>query len=294
MALSFTRHQGLPHPQWEHFAPDAAEAGCATAEKTSWRPFAEEWLVTLAKAISEEAMVFAAPRVLLLGAPADEPLIGFAERTISHLDHVLEGVGAFEPGAPCAIIVFNDHERYYDYVDYFHREDGAYGASAGMFIDGGYPHIAVGPGEPWLRKAVIAHELTHNALHHLAIPRWLNEGMAQLVEEQLAGAARGQLDREMIERHDAYWREHGLETFWSGEAFGANDERQELAYHLALALTRSIISHERKSAADFVRTAHRYDCGECAARHFLGKSLSNYVSAILGPGAWTPSTGHEC
>lgn len=138
-------------------------------------------------------------------------------KTLVNIDRLLDGIGTVERRGPHVIIVFDNRGRYYDYVDYFHTEDREYGGSAGMFFRHGYPHIVVGPGEPWSRRSTIAHELTHDYLSGRELPLWLDEGLAQ-----------------QQQRHKARSSVSGLRPFWSGEAFSMPDESQELAYQLAL------------------------------------------------------------
>ena len=280
--LAFERHYGLPHPCWESFAKRLDKLD-AEAQQVAWRAAVETWLTELARALSVDAMVYASERVLLLGSAAAEPLTTFAEKTLVYVDRLLDGIGSVERSSPHVIIVFDSIERYYDYVDYYHTESGEYGASAGMFVNHGYPQTVVGPGEPSDRRATIAHELTHDYLSNLELPRWIEEGLAQLVEQYAAGYQSAGLNREQQQRHRDHWSSAGLEPFWTGEAFGMPDESQELAYQLALTLIRSIISDAAEKTAEFVRQAHYSDAGEAAAQQVFGHSLVDYVGAFTGP-----------
>ncbi len=288
LLLSFEIHNGLPHARWAKVSKRVATIADANAQEAAWRSAAETWLTNLAEALSKSVIVFVSKRVLLLGSPEAEPLTSFAERTILHVDRLLDGIGSVERRGPHVIVAFDNIRRFYDYVDYFHTESGEYGGAAGMFVDRGYPHIVVGPGELWSRRSTIAHELTHDYLSSHELPLWLEEGLAQLIEHHAVSTSSFVLDREQQQRHQALWSVSGLSPFWSGEAFSMADESQELAYQLALVLVRSIISDAEKQVAEFVRQAHYSDAGDGAAQQVLGHSLADYVGAFLGPGKWTP------
>jgi hypothetical protein len=189
--------------------------------------------------------------------------------TLDHIDRLLDRVGALDRGGPHVIVVLDSDERHYDYIDCFRAEDGAYGSSAGTCVTRGYVHIVVGPGDASSRRSTIAHELTHVYLTGHDLPLWLEEGLAQLVQEHAAGE-RFHLTREDQREHREHWSASGLEPFWCGDAFSMPDESQRLAYQLAHVLVRSIISDRGRRAAEFVREARFGDAGEGAARHVLG------------------------
>ncbi len=280
---SFEIHYGLPHPCWKRFTPRVESLADPGAQENSWRLAAEAWLTKLARALSDDTTVFASERVLLVGSPAAESLTMFAEKTILYIDRLLKGIGSTERRGPHVIIVFEKTERFFDYVDYYHREDGAYSGSTAMFLSNtGYPHIVVGSGQTF-RRSSIAHELTHDYLASRELPLWIEEGLAQLVEQHAVGTQRSFLNREQKQRHYDQWSRSGLDLFWSGEAFSMPDEISELAYELALTFVRNIISDAGDKAAEFVRQANYADAGETAAQQVLGCSIGDFVEDFLGP-----------
>ncbi len=285
--LAFNTRHGLPHPQWAKLKEQVLTIDDVNTQRDAWRSAAEAWLTKLAEAISEDTVVFASSRVLLVGSSDAKPLITFAEKTIDQIDRLLSGVGSIDRCGPHVIIVFDSPERYYDYIDYFHTENRDYGGSGGMFIDSDYTHIVIGPGSQF-QRSTIAHELTHDYLAKRDLPRWLEEGLAQLIESHAASIILFAIDRELQQRQQTHWSAASLETFWSGEAFSAPGESQELAYKLAFVLIQNIITDAGELTAAFVREAHCSDAGEAAALTVLGHSLADYVSAFLGPGDWVP------
>jgi hypothetical protein len=286
-SLSFDLHNGLPQPQWATFRAvidnlDEAEQAAA------WQRAAEHWLTELASALSTQAFVFATDNLLLLANRECEPLVAFTANVLSHLDHLLEGIGGSCRSRPHVVVVFSDLERFYDYIDYFYSEEGDYGGAAGMFLGREYPHVVSAPGAQWSVHSTIAHELTHDYLHMLELPLWLEEGLTQTIEERLAGSVCAVVNREMQREHVQYWSEQTLNAFWSGSGFHAADDEQRLSYELALILLRSILLQDRKQAAQFVRRAHWSDAGEAAAQETLGTSLAEFASSFLGDGDWAP------
>ena len=97
--LSFEIHNGLPHAQWAPLSEQLAEAVDSNAVKAAWRSAAETWLTELARAVADDVDVFMSKRVLLLGSPEAEALASFAERTLRHVDRLLDGLGSTERGA---------------------------------------------------------------------------------------------------------------------------------------------------------------------------------------------------
>ena len=41
--------------------------------------------------------------------------------------------------------------------------------------------------ELWILEDTLGHELTHVSLHHLSMPQWLEEGLAQMFEHNMTG-----------------------------------------------------------------------------------------------------------
>ena len=82
--------------------------------------------------------------------------------------------------------------------------------------------------------------MTHSCVNHLPLPLWLNEGLAHSIEGRFAPMpqdAREVLDR--LAKQPAFWTEHAIQEFWSGHAFQRPDKRQEMAYQLALSMTKA-------------------------------------------------------
>ena len=153
-----------------------------------------------------------------------------------------------------------------------------------MYINEGYGHFVFPSQDIDYAEPIAVHELTHACLVHLPIPLWLNEGMAVLMEDVLAGNSLF-LDKEIVERHQKYWNEETIQGFWSGESFMAIDEGQELSYNLAHIVSRNI-SQDFTAFIKFCNCSNYEDAGELAAQECLGLSLTQAVGSFLGEGNW--------
>ena len=135
---------------------------------------------------------------------------------------------------------------------------------------------------------MLTHELAHNALFTLPVPRWLNEGVAKIFESQISGS-RGtgfDVDMDMADRHHAYWTPENIQTFWSGQSFLSPDST-ELSYSLANILI-NLIAEEKGDFKNFLQNAHYSDSGEAAFSKVYRKNLGQIAGIFLGDGEWNP------
>ncbi|MEM9294533.1 MAG: hypothetical protein AAGA57_01920 [Planctomycetota bacterium] len=236
------------------------------------------------------------PGVRALGTLPGRELVAVAKLATSSIGRLQRMLGerAFELAPWGAVVVaFADRDHYYRYVSAF-TGDGEQGASAGMMIGGVYPHIALwGRGETWQAYATVAHEMLHLAMFGVPLPRWLEEGLAQLFESDMEahyyehGASR--LDD--IRGCQAYWRERGLEAFWAGYAFYESGDGQKYSYLLGELLVRGLIARygrrkwfRRKEPTAFERfvwACDEDDDGARAAREELGQTLEEIAAGFL-------------
>ncbi len=183
------------------------------------------------------------------------------------------------------LLVFGDHDDYVAYVSYFYP-DGHFAASGGMFLGGGYAHIALPYVNAWSAGSTIIHELTHNLVCHLRLPRWLNEGLAVYME-QLMSRQPFLLDRDIVDRHREFWNEKNIQTFWAGNSFYVPGDSNELSYSLAHILVR-LIAEKPEPFMLFVQNANWRDAGQEAAMAILGRDINAIAAIFLGPGDWRP------
>jgi hypothetical protein len=183
------------------------------------------------------------------------------------------------------LLFFSDPDDYYTCISFFHKE-GSHIQSSGIFIRGGYAHIAV----PFIAiqnaSRTLVHELAHNLLCHLPIPRWLNEGIACVIQTQMSGR-QFILSREMASRHAGHWNETNIQTFWSGKSYHVPGDDSELSYSLGEILVR-LVSDNGANFTDFIVHADWRDAGQDAALNVLSKDLGEVLGGFLGPGNWRP------
>lgn len=256
---------------------------------SKWSTECSKWLNSIAQEYGEDYRVVETDNFSILSNETDrytKLFSEFLERTLKRILHTLNGIALDEGYGKHVAMIFHDIDKYYEYVSLFLPDEGEFGLSSGMYINEGYGHFVFPSQDIGFAEPISVHELTHACLAHLPIPLWLNEGLAVLMEEALAGNQLI-LDREIVSRHQNYWNDETIEMFWSGESFFAIDEGQELSYNLAHVLVRNI-SQEYSSFKSFCTNANFEDAGEEAAQKHLGYSLEQIVGTFLGEGNWVP------
>jgi len=296
-----TREEGLPRPQWDLIGP-WIEAHCAPdARRDAWTAVERQWLAELGPALGGGYEVIESDNFLALAAGADEigsRLVQFGERCRAAMLSALGGVADFEGLGKQLVVALRTRDHYYRYIAP-HYPDGEHGGSVGVHIREGYPHVALHGKQLWALENTLAHELTHVALHHLSMPQWLEEGLAQMFEHDMTGRQLLEVDAEMAGRHKRYWGKHGLDELWRGDGFSRPGKVQELSYQLAEVLVRLLVEEGRprwfgwvrgpqRRLFAFLRGASASDCGEAACRDHLGLGLSDLAARFLGPGDWSP------
>ena len=212
---------------------------------------------------------------------------------------ILGGVVDFNGLGKQLVVALRNRDDYYRYVSLY-SPGGEQGESAGMHIREDYPHVALQCSQLADAGNTLAHELTHVALHHLNMPQWLEEGLAQMFEHDMTGRSLLQLDSKMARQHKRYWGKHGLDDFWRGDGFSQLGKIQGLSYQLAEILVRLLVEESRPRWFGWVRAPqHRFfgflrqasisDCGEAACTTHLRFGLSDLAARFLGPGSWSPS-----
>ena len=161
-----------------------------------------------------------------------------------------------------------------------------------MHFRNAYGHVALVKLQNSDVFQTVAHELTHSALSHLDLPQWLEEGLTQLFEHDL-GNKPFALDPKEVREQKAYWRQEGLEQFWTGAGFSSPGDVQKYSYQLAEILLRLLLVEYQPrwfgfdrapvlKLMNFLRNAQRDDYGEAAAREYLGLSLDEIAERSLG------------
>ncbi len=277
----------------------AAEAWLRTIADASARSAARvdlhrAWLAHLRDSLGGAQWLHESDAALVLSS-LEPAVVGALSRYVAGARKRIAGtLGAlvgFPAGLKSVVIVLDDEDAYYRYVSTYHSGEGEFALSSGMFIAGGCPHFVVRRADLSSIEPIIAHELTHSALSHLRLPRWLDEGLAVDTEHRIAGAHRGlHTPRQLHAKHVEFWNDETIQQFWSGESFFRSDDGNMLSYDLARIMVAQM-GRDWPSFERFAAHAARADAGASAAREHMELDLGAYVSLMCDrepDEAWRP------
>ena len=287
---------GLPRPAWDRIEEWIALHVPESSHRDAWENVGRFWLADLGDAFGGGYRLLESAHFQVLAPSGDGDgtrLLADAERSRGALLAGFHGVSHFDLPGKQIVLLFATPDDYYRYILEFYPE-GKFGGSAGIHIREGYPHVALSGGLGWALDICLAHELTHVSLLHLAMPQWLEEGLAQMVEYDIASRAPLLVTSELAERQKRYWRARGLSEFWEGDGFSKRGQVQELSCQLAEILVRLLfdefrprwfgwVQEPRDRLLRFLKTAEQSDAGEAACREQLGLGLADLACRFLGP-----------
>ncbi len=272
---------------WEITARHLRASDVEETDKV-YTDLAKQWLQSIAEAWGAGFRLYESDNILVLSARGGRlasNLAQLAERTIGAMTAKLAELAAKPGHGKFVCIVTDSLDRYYSYLERFYTS-GEFGASAGVFLRGGYSHFVLNYAEPCDQEYTLVHELTHAVLQERDLPPWLEEGITQLMEESILGGSNFLMNREEAQRHREHWMRKRLQTFWHGTSFTrANDPL--LSYSLAQMLVRNMLSRGRTKFVEFATQAKALDCGDEASRSVYGISLCEWAAQFLGPGDWS-------
>lgn len=266
------------------------------------RGIAAAWLDAMAEALPTASRRWRSTRVEGIG-PRDGSASERVEKTAERSLHVIgkamkevRGDPAANPIPAIAVVTLATVESYYDFISHFYDDEGAYATSGGLYVnqsDAAFPLLVVNAQTTHELEATIAHELTHHALKPdrrnratcQGLPIWAEEGLTQMMEEHVTRASHFAFSREMLERHRELWEEIGFDGFAEGATFQSPiGEEQELSYHLAEALTRSLLTKRPQDFWRFARACRNEGVAPEEAEHqYLGDSVQNLAEELLHP-----------
>lgn len=290
---------GLPLLDWQALQAWAASGHGPEHRREAMALGKRAWLLHLRDALgpgfhlheTQQAWVLSSLEPVVAAATA-----AYVASTRRRIRKVLAGVALAEESSAesdrSILLVMDDEESYYAYVSGYYPEQGEFAFSGGMFIDAGCPHFLAKRADLTAIEPVIAHEMTHSALSHLGLPRWLDEGLAVNTERRLAGAAPSlHTPQELRRKHLLFWGQAEIQAFWSGESFFRIDDGNLLSYDLARILVEQL-ARNWDAFARFVSTARSEDGGAEAAREIFDADLGALACALLErePDArWSPA-----
>jgi hypothetical protein len=177
-------------------------------------------------------------------------------------------------GGKLAIIHLDGPERYYDFVARYYPAKVDFAPSSGMFSTKGCWHIILSG--PRIEISTVIHELTHAILSDLELPRWLNEGVAQIMEGPGEFQHFDQHKLREFRKDMALWVQYGLGEFWQGKTF-RTPQLQRASYRLSRILVQHLIEDCGPQFREFLINASRSDHGHSEAEKLLGIDLELYA-----------------
>jgi hypothetical protein len=284
---ALVEEEHFPRPQWKVIHAWVKQHVAEADLPIAWQEVSSGWVAALKRHLNGDYAVYHSPNFVLLTSrsrDAARSILRICEVAVQLLVNWLGPIAEKRGHGKHVILDFDSIENYYDYVSYFYREDSGVRASGGVFLRGGYHHIAMPPSKSM--QDTLIHELTHNRLAHLPLPPWLNEGIAITMERKIGGKKHGQIDREQFRKHHDYWTKETIPKFWSGESFDDDDgEVVGLSYGLADIFT-DLLVQEFPNFMEFVAEANHQDAGQSAAVKCFDITLNDLASTFLGPGEW--------
>ena len=294
VAAHLQHPHGVPVLDWAALDAWAATLGQGDAANGAREQGRRAWLLHLRDTLGPGAWLHETEHAMLLSTL--EPRVAsattdFMERTRRRVSTVLQQAARFPDGEKSILIVFDTPEDYYHYVSIYYPSEGEFAFSGGMYIHFGCPHFVVVQADLTSIEPAIAHEMTHSALAHLQLPRWLDEGIAVNTEIRLTGARRLlHTPHELHAMHQAFWNDERIQEFWSGRSYDRTDHGNLLSYELGRIIVEQLARDWDRFMA-FAMHARRDDAGAGAARQALGTDLGQFPRALLAldpEGDWNP------
>jgi hypothetical protein len=307
---------GFCYPNWEIVSKAIENSPLDKNGKSQlWEEVSKKWLNKIKDQLQGNYQLLESENFYILTEPNGEfekTLPKTCEIFRAKILSTLSGIAKDEGFGKNVVIVFSNDNDYYNYISPLHS-DGEYPDSAGICIYSGYSHIVLKPPmkHQWLAsgtyesgqflkdkvhtlhyKIVIIHELTHNFLLHLPLPKWLDEALSLKTEELILGIKLFHIDKELLNRHLNYWNSKTIQGFWEGSIWNDPDEGSELSYNLAQILLNKIeqdLKASRPEIEEFINSATFDDSGESAFKKVFEHSLGDLVADFLGDKhCWEP------
>jgi hypothetical protein len=286
--------EGFSRVEWDRVAKLVNTTVPTEEIGATWDAVALQWVGVIRDELGGSYRISESDDYILLSEYNDDQVKFLLRVTANAHSIILANLGphaATGGGARNVILLLSDLDDYDHYIAYFYRGTHI-PPSGGVYINTGYQHIALSDRGPTDAAMTIVHELCHNAVHHLPVPAWLNEGVAVTLERKISreiiiDLRSGILDGELADRHYAFWNEENIQEFWAGTTFHMKDEAQPLSYSLAEVLVHKL-SGDHRLFLEFLANAHYGDGGQTAGLDVLGINLGDVAADFLGPGEWRP------
>ncbi len=280
-------YEGLPRVDWQQAGAWAIARQDQMPIEDARRALTAAWLDVLSGGFAIPYTRWRSPDVEGL-APAEGHIAArtaaAARESMRCIRESLTPIRGGDPIPPIAVLALASGDDYYSFVCEAGPEEGEFATSGAQYWPTqsfAPPLIIINAAFRHAVEASFAHELAHHALNGYFLPIWIEEGLTQMMEERVTGASRFHLDREMLDRHRSLWYDIGLDGFFDGSTFRSpEDDRQELSYHLAQCVTRTLLSTRPKDFFAFARACKTTDVTAAAVEN-LGGEPEAIVRAML-------------
>lgn len=290
LASFLSMHEGLPQVDWSAINTWILRRDPDTNHLPNWRrAVAAAWLDELRDTLADDHRRWQHARVEGLGPlEADRAILvaRAADKSYEVIEKALRPLRGANPIPPISIVALSSASNYYSFISHFFPDEGEWGTSGGVFIHrpDAFPLIVLPAHLTRSIENVIAHELAHHACKPLRLPKWIEEGITQMMEERVTGRSNFKLNHEMLDRHRHHWDDEAVTRYLEGESFlSATDDEQELAYHLSQLVVRGLLTREPERFFAFARACAKASPEDAFADVF-GRSPREAVEQAIHPG----------
>ena len=205
-------------------------------------------------------------------------ILSSSEKSLKHIRKIFNNC-LEEERWKIVVILFSKPEKYLDYLEYYNKN--SFSTASGFFLaNAGYQHIVVGPNNDLFNTEItIAHELTHYILSSFQLPRWLDEGFAVNIENQLY-KEKTPITSEDHKKHKTFWTKQNIEKFLNDETFDELDP--SLAYQLAENITAGLLNHyKKKEIVKLIKNISWGDGGIAGFQNQLGINIKDLINQFF-------------
>src|SRR3954467_11535895 len=138
LAQGLVLHNGLPILQEKALWDWLGKAVPETDRRAAWEKCERGWLLHFRDALGPAFRLDEADTAAVVSSlppNISKATLEFMQRTLRRVLTILEGIGQAQPWGKDLLIVFDDTDRYYQYVSYYYPEKGEFAFSGGMYLD---------------------------------------------------------------------------------------------------------------------------------------------------------------
>lgn len=250
-----------------------------------WTELLEKWVMLLSKDLGDKYTIASSNGFLMLSPLKDHQVQSLLSVAIQAKRIITsEVITEFADGSPILVIIFQDESLYRKYIEPLYTENGSsWMPSTGVYLsEVTYPHIALMAFDDlYGSQVILSHELTHFYTSAYKLPRWLDEGVACVVQQSTIPRAVPSFSMDVYRDFQNFWTPENIEDFLSGKLFEALNTNHEFVYLLAEILVRNLINIDRDDFHKFIVNSEREDGGRGAARRFLNIEIDELISSVL-------------